>query len=50
MSSSAGFHGRNLQDPGLLCQKAYIDGKWVDAQSRKTIPVTNPASGKVLGI
>ncbi|HSR72065.1 MAG TPA: NAD-dependent succinate-semialdehyde dehydrogenase, partial [Kiloniellales bacterium] len=38
-----------LQDPALLRQQAYIDGKWVDADSGETIPVTNPATDEVLG-
>ncbi|MEX0815105.1 MAG: aldehyde dehydrogenase family protein, partial [Dongiaceae bacterium] len=38
-----------LKDAGLLCQQCYIDGAWVNADSKKTIEVTNPATGAVLG-
>lgn len=37
-----------LQDPTLLRQQAYLDGAWVDADSRATVAVTNPASGETL--
>lgn len=30
-------------------EKAYIDGKWVDADSKATINVTNPATGDLIG-
>ncbi len=39
----------NLKDPSLLSQRCYIDGAWSDADGGKTIAVTNPASGAVLG-
>src|SRR5215472_8626441 len=38
-----------LGDAKLFRQKCYIDGKWVDALNRGTIPVTNPATGATLG-
>ncbi|NYZ16998.1 NADP-dependent succinate-semialdehyde dehydrogenase [Azospirillum sp. RWY-5-1] len=38
-----------LKDADLLRFQGYIDGKWVDADSGKTIEVTNPADGSVLG-
>ena len=38
-----------LKDPALLRSQCYIDGQWVNADSGKTIDVTNPATGKVLG-
>src|SRR5437867_8303778 len=38
-----------LQDEKLFRQRCYIDGEWVDALNRGTIPVTNPATGEVLG-
>ncbi|MDP3842782.1 MAG: NADP-dependent succinate-semialdehyde dehydrogenase [Oxalobacteraceae bacterium] len=38
-----------LKDPSLLRQQAYLDGKWCDADDGSTIPVTNPATGEVLG-
>jgi succinate-semialdehyde dehydrogenase/glutarate-semialdehyde dehydrogenase len=39
----------SLKDPALLRQQCYIDGKWVDADSGKTVDVTNPATGEVIG-
>ncbi|MCB2168543.1 MAG: NAD-dependent succinate-semialdehyde dehydrogenase [Deltaproteobacteria bacterium] len=36
-------------DIELLRQKAWIDGQWVEAQSGKTLTVTNPADGTILG-
>jgi succinate-semialdehyde dehydrogenase / glutarate-semialdehyde dehydrogenase len=38
-----------LKDPNLLRQQAYINGKWVDADSRETLDVTNPATGEKIG-
>ncbi len=38
-----------LQDQKLFRQQCYVDGKWADALNRGTIPVTNPATGEVLG-
>jgi succinate-semialdehyde dehydrogenase / glutarate-semialdehyde dehydrogenase len=38
-----------LKDPRLFRQQCYIDGVWVDALNRGTIPVTNPATGEILG-
>src|SRR6201987_3360561 len=38
-----------LKDPKLFRQQCYIDGAWVDALNRGTIPVTNPATGETLG-
>src|SRR3954469_8301966 len=38
-----------LQDEKLFRQHCYIDGEWVDATGRDTIPVTNPATGEKLG-
>jgi succinate-semialdehyde dehydrogenase/glutarate-semialdehyde dehydrogenase len=38
-----------LHDEKLFRQHCYIDGEWVDAISRATIPVTNPANGETLG-
>jgi len=33
----------------LRFEKAYINGKWVDADNKATISVTNPATGETLG-
>jgi succinate-semialdehyde dehydrogenase/glutarate-semialdehyde dehydrogenase len=38
-----------LRDEKLFRQQCYIDGAWVDALNRGTIPVTNPATGETLG-
>jgi len=38
-----------LHDEKLFRQHCYIDGEWVDAISRATIRVTNPANGEVIG-
>jgi succinate-semialdehyde dehydrogenase/glutarate-semialdehyde dehydrogenase len=38
-----------LKDPTLLRQQSYIDGQWVDAESRGTIDVLNPATGAKIG-
>ncbi|AKJ40744.1 NAD-dependent succinate-semialdehyde dehydrogenase [Pragia fontium] len=39
----------NLTDPTLFRQQTFINGIWLDANSRKTIDVTDPASGECLG-
>jgi succinate-semialdehyde dehydrogenase/glutarate-semialdehyde dehydrogenase len=39
----------SLKDPKLLRQQCYIDGRWVDADGGKTLAVTNPATGEILG-
>jgi succinate-semialdehyde dehydrogenase/glutarate-semialdehyde dehydrogenase len=39
----------NLQDSRLFRQQCYIDGAWLDADNHETLPVTNPATGEVLG-
>ncbi len=38
-----------LKDGSLFRQQCYIDGAWVDADSGKTLEVTNPADGSVIG-
>ncbi|MBN9562348.1 MAG: NADP-dependent succinate-semialdehyde dehydrogenase [Alphaproteobacteria bacterium] len=38
-----------LKDPSLFRQANYIDGKWVQADSGKTIQVPNPATGEAIG-
>ena len=37
-----------LKDPGLLPNKAYVAGQWVDAADGATFAVTNPARGDVI--
>ncbi|PKN12646.1 MAG: succinate-semialdehyde dehydrogenase I [Deltaproteobacteria bacterium HGW-Deltaproteobacteria-4] len=38
-----------LNDSGLFRQSCLINGQWVAAENGQTIPVTNPATGAVLG-
>ncbi len=38
-----------IKDQGLFRQQCYINGQWVDADSGKTIEVTNPATGEIIG-
>jgi succinate-semialdehyde dehydrogenase / glutarate-semialdehyde dehydrogenase len=38
-----------LKDPKLFRQQAYIDGQWVDSDSRKGFTVNNPADDSTLG-
>jgi succinate-semialdehyde dehydrogenase/glutarate-semialdehyde dehydrogenase len=37
-----------ISDQGLLKTQAYIDGKWVGADSGETLPVLNPANGQAI--
>jgi succinate-semialdehyde dehydrogenase/glutarate-semialdehyde dehydrogenase len=39
----------SLKDPRLFRDRAYLDGEWVEAESRKRFDVDNPAEGSVLG-
>ena len=45
----SGIASLQLKDPSLFRQQCYINGAWLDADSGKTIPVTNPATGEILG-
>jgi succinate-semialdehyde dehydrogenase/glutarate-semialdehyde dehydrogenase len=38
-----------IKDKSLFRQQAYLNGKWRDAKSGKTVKVTNPATGDVIG-
>jgi succinate-semialdehyde dehydrogenase / glutarate-semialdehyde dehydrogenase len=38
-----------LRDPQLLCTRAFIGGEWVDADSKATHGVINPATRQVIG-
>ncbi len=38
-----------LKDHSLFRQQCYIDGKWVDADSKATLDVHNPADGSLVG-
>ncbi len=39
----------SLQSTELFQQQAYINGRWLAAQSNATVPVTNPATGEEIG-
>ena len=45
----AGLPAIALKDPKLFREQCYVDGQWVNADSKNSIPVTNPANGEVLG-
>ena len=38
-----------LKDPSLFRQACLVGGKWIGADSGKTVPVRNPATGEVIG-
>ncbi|MGE5526127.1 MAG: NADP-dependent succinate-semialdehyde dehydrogenase [Rhodospirillaceae bacterium] len=38
-----------LKDMSLFRQQCYIDGAWVDADDKSTLPVHNPADGQLIG-
>ncbi|MDX1653737.1 MAG: NADP-dependent succinate-semialdehyde dehydrogenase [Candidatus Competibacteraceae bacterium] len=38
-----------LKDSSLFRQQCYIDGRWVDADSGRTLEVNNPATREVMG-
>ncbi len=38
-----------LKDPSLFRTQCYVNGQWLDAESKKTISVDNPATGKEIG-
>ena len=38
-----------LNNPALFREQAYINGTWLDADSKATMEVTNPANGEVIG-
>src|SRR6185503_13564730 len=38
-----------LKDPKLFRQQCYVDGTWVEADDRESIPVNNPADNSILG-
>ena len=40
---------QNLIDGALFRQHCYVNGQWTDADDGATAPVTNPASGEVIG-
>jgi succinate-semialdehyde dehydrogenase/glutarate-semialdehyde dehydrogenase len=38
-----------MKNAALFRQQVYIDGRWCDADDNRTVTVTNPATGKVIG-
>jgi len=44
-----GFLASRLYEPSLFSERAFIDGHWCDAEEGRTIEVTDPASGRVIG-
>ena len=38
-----------LKDKKLFRQQCYVNGKWIDADSKETIKVNNPADNSILG-
>jgi succinate-semialdehyde dehydrogenase / glutarate-semialdehyde dehydrogenase len=38
-----------LKDAKLFRQQGYVGGEWIGADDKQTIPVTNPATGGVIG-
>ena len=47
--AQAGLASLSLKDSKLFREQCHIDGQWLDAESRKNVPVHNPATGAVLG-
>ena len=39
-----------LKDPKLFRQQCYVNGEWVDALNRGTVPKVSPVAGLVTGI
>jgi len=39
-----------LNDPKLFREECYVDGAWTSADSGKTLPVFNPATGETIGV
>ncbi len=50
MASNILEHNRpTLKDPTLLRMQCYVDGMWVDAAGKATMPVVNPGTGRTIG-
>src|SRR5207237_6317202 len=47
--AQAGLAALSLKDSKLFREQCYIEGTWLDADSRKSLAVHNPANGEVLG-
>ena len=41
--------GLRLEDPALLREQCFVNGRWLDAPGGATLPVHNPATGAQLG-
>ena len=39
----------NISDRALFRQQAYINGQWRDADNQETLPVSDPATGQLIG-
>ncbi len=39
----------SMKDPSLFIERCYVDGAWVEADGKKTLEVTDPATGEALG-
>ena len=39
-----------LESPLLQTTSGYLDGKWCAADSARTMPVTNPATGETIAL
>lgn len=39
----------NLRQPKLLREHALVSGQWIEADNGKTMPVSNPATGELVG-
>jgi succinate-semialdehyde dehydrogenase/glutarate-semialdehyde dehydrogenase len=40
---------KQLKNKDIFRQKCFVDGRWIHSENKKTIEVTNPADGKILG-
>jgi len=38
-----------LKDPSLLKNRCLVNGQWIEASSKATLAVTNPANGEIVG-
>jgi succinate-semialdehyde dehydrogenase/glutarate-semialdehyde dehydrogenase len=47
--AQSGLAALQLKDAKLFREQCYLDGAWLDADGRQTVPVDNPGSGQVLG-
>jgi succinate-semialdehyde dehydrogenase / glutarate-semialdehyde dehydrogenase len=39
----------NISDQSLFRQQAFINGQWCDASNHETLPVSDPATGQLIG-